>query len=251
MPPAATTSAGALQNLQGFEGSQQSANQLQTANNTALGVPAAQQQVSGLRGAINNTIQLLSQVAPSVMSRARNSLMTTAQGNSDIAAEQAPLNTTLTNQNTDYNQANSDLTNATNQANTLTTNNLTGQQNQLSYLQGIYTDLANSEQQATSNKLAQDQLNASIAASKTSASSGSSAPALAGGTSTSSSGGGGPTQATFSTDLQNAFNGFGARPSQYTEKVVIPELTSAYQGVYTPAEISSMVYNYRKSQYGS
>jgi hypothetical protein len=209
MPPAATTSAGALQNLQGFEGSQQSASQLQSANNTALGVPAAQQQVSGLRGAINNTTQLLSQVAPSVMNQARDSLMSTGQGNAVIAADQAPLNTSLASENTDYNQANSDLTNATNQANTLTTNDLTGQQNQLSYLQGIYSDLNNSEQQATANKLAQDQLNASIQASKESANATVTAAELAGGgNSGGTSSGGTTTTGNGYTGSQNSVGGY-------------------------------------------
>jgi hypothetical protein len=163
MPPAATTSAQALSNLQTAQAGQKSPDQLYQQESSALGIPGAQQQVSGLRGAINNTTSLLSQVAPSVMGRTANSLVTSAQANAQIANGQAPLNTQLNQEQQAYSGANADLTNLTNEAGTLTGNAVTGQQNQLSYLQGIYSDLASSEQQAKANALAQEQLAASKA----------------------------------------------------------------------------------------
>lgn len=169
MPPTATTSQQALQNLQSAQGSQKSPDQIATDNSTSLGIPAAQQQVTGLRGAINNTTQLLSQVAPSVMGRTSNSLVTSAQADRQIANEQSPLNDQLNKENSDYSGASTDLQNLVGQANTKTTNDIAGQNSQLSYLQGIYGDLSAAEQAATTNQLNRDQLNASVAAQKASA----------------------------------------------------------------------------------
>lgn len=152
MPPAATTSAQALSNLQSAASSQKTPDQVYQANSGALGIPQAQTQVSGLRGAINNTTNLLQQVAPSVMGRTQNSLVTSAQANAQIANGQAPLNTQLDSENQQYSGASSDLTNLLGQANTETSNDLTGQQNQLSYLQGIYGDLSAAEQQQFTNQ---------------------------------------------------------------------------------------------------
>lgn len=173
MPPA-TTSTQALGNLQSAQANQQTPDQLSTSTGNALGIPAAQQQVSGLRGAINNTTQLLSQVAPSVMGRTQNSLVTQAQANAQITNGQAPLNDQLNKEQTDYSGANSDLTNLTNQQNSMVGNDLTNQQNQLSYLQGIYSDLSASEQQKIANDQAQQQINKA-------SSSGSGTPTLVGG----------------------------------------------------------------------
>lgn len=158
MPPAATTSQQALQNLQSFQGSAKSPDQIASANDTSLGVPAAQQQVTGLRGAINNTTNLLSQVAPSVMGRTGNSLVTSAQADKQIGNEQAPLNDQLNKENTDYSGASSDLTNLENRSSALTGQDITGQQNQLSYLQGIYGDLSAAEQQKITNAQAEESL---------------------------------------------------------------------------------------------
>lgn len=157
MPPA-TTSQSALQNLQTAGASAKTPDQVYQDTSSSLGVPAAQQQVSGLRGAINNTTQLLSQVAPSVMGRTANSLVTSAQANRQISNEQAPLNDQLNKENTDYAGASSDLGNLMDQVNTRTGNTITGQQNQLSYLQGIYSDLSASEQQKIANDQAQQQI---------------------------------------------------------------------------------------------
>lgn len=179
MPPA-TSSQEALSNLQSFQAGAKSPDQIGSDNNSALGIPAAQQQVTGLRGAINNTTNLLSQVAPSVMGRTQNSLVTSAQADAQIANGQAPLNDQLNKENTDYAGASSDLNSLQNQSNTQTTNALTGQQNQLSYLQGIYSDLSAAEQQKVANDQAQQQLDISR---QSASNSGSSSPQLVGGNS--------------------------------------------------------------------
>lgn len=56
--------------------------------------------------------------------------------------------------------------------------------------------------------------------------------------------------ADLSADIGTLFNGFGARPSGYTESTIIPKLTTLYPDL-TPAAIKSQVYAYRKSTYGS
>lgn len=47
-------------------------------------------------------------------------------------------------------------------------------------------------------------------------------------------------------DLASAFNGFGSRPSFYTEKVIIPQLIQAYPE-FTQDEIKNAVYGYRQT----
>lgn len=172
MPPAAPAqnSAQALQNLQSYAGSTKSPEQDLQQQQQNLGVTAAQQTVTGLRGAIQNTTNLLSQVAPSVMGRTANSLVTSAQADQQINNEQAPLNTQLNTENQNYTNANSDYTNLQQQAEDLANADQTGQQNQESYLQNIYNNLytqeQNTAQQAEAKREfdAQQQLAASSAA---------------------------------------------------------------------------------------
>src|SRR5258708_9369943 len=108
MPPAATTSGQALQGMQNFAGSMLTPQAAADQANKQYGVDAAQGQVQGLRGAIQNTTDLLNKVAPSVMGRVGNSLVTDAQANRQITNEQAPLNTQLNTETTDYSNANTD-----------------------------------------------------------------------------------------------------------------------------------------------
>lgn len=254
----ATTSAQALTNLQTAQAGQQSPDQLQQSTGQALGIPAAQQQVSGLRGAINNTTSLLQQVAPSVMGRTQNSLVTSAQADAQIANGQAPLNTQLNTENTDYSNANSDLTNLTNEQGTEVGNDITNQQNQLSYLQGIYSDLSAAEQQKITNAQAEQTIANSAA--------GSASPALAGGTSTATTT---PSATTASapqafakgTTPQSAvaqlFKGYQVGTDQgYTEQAVIPALEQLL-ALNNPTESKDVIdsaaaniaYTYRKQNF--
>lgn len=53
-------------------------------------------------------------------------------------------------------------------------------------------------------------------------------------------------------DVAGMFNGFGARPTGYTEKVILPQLQNAYaQYGIKSGDIANYVYNYRKSKFGS
>lgn len=157
MPPA-TDSATALKNLQGYQSSMQTPDQAATAANQSLGVDAAQQQVSGLRGAIAKTTGLLQQVAPSVYGRTQNSLVTNAQATKQIANEQAPINTELNQQQQDYSGASQDYQTLLNEANQRATNTIQGQQGQMSYLQQIYGDLQAKEQGQRDEAFRQAQL---------------------------------------------------------------------------------------------
>lgn len=166
MPPAASTSAQAMSNLQNFQSGMQTPDQTRTQTEQSLGVPAAQAQVQGLRGAINNTTSLLQQVAPSVMGRTQNSLVTSAQANRQIGNEQAPIQADLTRDQTDYTGASSDLNNLISQANTQTSDAQAGQNSKLSYLEGIYNNLYTQEQDAAKEAEATRQFNEQLAASK-------------------------------------------------------------------------------------
>lgn len=159
----ATTSAQALQNLQSFQGSEKSPTDLLQSQEQSLGVPQAQQQVSGLRSAIQNTTNLLNQVAPSVYGNTQNSLVTDAQANQQIQNRQAPLNSQLNTEGTQYTNAESDANNAQSQADTLAQLEATGQSGQEAYLQQIYQNLYGQESDAANR--AEDLQKANISAS--------------------------------------------------------------------------------------
>jgi hypothetical protein len=141
-----------------------------------LGVQADQTQVTGLQGAIQNTTNILNQVAPSVMGRTANSLVTSAQADKQISNEQAPIQTNLTNDNNAYTAANTNYTNALGQAETMATADQTAQTNEQSYLQNIYNNLYTKEQNTDASNAAAAaaaeqarEFNASLAAQQASA----------------------------------------------------------------------------------
>lgn len=152
-----TNSSQALQQLQSAQQATQDPNTILQQQQQSLGVPGAQQTVTGLRGAIDNTTKLLSQVAPSVMGRTANSLVTNAQATRQIGNEQAPISQTLNAQTGKYNQATSDLTSLQQQAKDAANGIYTGQQNKLSYLDNLYKTLYGQEQDAS--RATQDQAN--------------------------------------------------------------------------------------------
>lgn len=139
----------------------QSPDQIMQGENQQLGVPQAQQQVSGLRQAITNTTNLLNQVAPSVYGRTANSLVTDAQATKQIGNEQAPISATLGKQNTDYTNASDDYKNLLGQATTLAQLKQTGQQSQLANLEDIYKTLLGKEQSDAQAAEQQREFNAS------------------------------------------------------------------------------------------
>ncbi len=164
MPPMAPAqnSQQAQQNLQGFTSHMQTPDQAAAAANNQFNVQGQQQQVQGLRTALQNTTSLLNNVAPSVMGRTANSLVTSAQATRQIAGEQAPIQQNLATDSQAYGNAQSDYQNALGQAESLANANLGYQDKQQSYLQGIYNDLYTKESQA--NALAEQKREADMAA---------------------------------------------------------------------------------------
>lgn len=144
MPPAANSTQ-ALQNVQGFQGSMQSPDQIVQGTEQSLGVPQASQAVSGLRQAITNTTNLLNNVAPSVYGRTQNSLVTSAQAGRQIQNEEAPISKTLADQTSKESQASSDLSTLLGRAGTLESLKASGQSEKLANLQQIYQDLYGQE----------------------------------------------------------------------------------------------------------
>lgn len=153
-----TTSQQALSQLESTEQSAQDPNAILQAQNQQYGVNSQQQTVQGLQGAINNTTKLLQQVAPSVMGRTGNSLVTAAQASKQVENEQAPISTNLSNQTDQYNQANSQLSTDEQQAQTAASGVYQGQQDKLSYLQNVYNNLYQGEQAAAAQSYQQQQL---------------------------------------------------------------------------------------------
>lgn len=162
----ATTSGQALQNLQSFNQTLQSPTQAFQKAGEQLGVPQAQQQVSGLRQAITNTTNLLSQVAPSVYGRTGNSMVTQAQATHQIGNESAPIQQNLGKLNTDYGNANSDYSNLRQEAEAIGQADLGQQQSQQSYLQQVYQNLYGQEQDVAKQAEAIREFNVQQAAAK-------------------------------------------------------------------------------------
>lgn len=168
----ATTSSQAMQNLQQFQSGMQTPEQELQKAQQSLGTTAAQQQVTGLRSAINNTTNLLNQVAPSVQGRTQNSLVTSAQATRQIGNEQAPIQGELQKDTSAYNDANQNYAQLEAQAENQANAGIQSQNSQLGYLQNIYNDLYGQEQQQQAQQLAQQQeaekvreFNASLGAS--------------------------------------------------------------------------------------
>lgn len=161
-----STSSQALANLQQFDQGQKSPSDLLSSAEQQYGTGAAQSQVQGLRGAIQNTTNLLNQVAPSVYGRTGNSLVTNAQATAQIGNAQAPINDQLNKEQTDYSNANQDYSDLEQKAQTLASANLGQQQNQQSYLQQVYQNLYGQEQNAAQQAEATREFNTSLAAQK-------------------------------------------------------------------------------------
>lgn len=167
MPP---NSQAALAQLQETQAQSQNPNDILSGQRQQLGVQGAQDTVTGLRGAINNTTKLLKSVAPSVMGRTANSLVTAAQAGKQIQNEQAPISQTLTDQGSQYTEANQDLSKLEDQAGTAAAGIYQGQQDKQSYLQNLYNSLYQREQTAAAAQQAEAdrqeqirQFNASLA----------------------------------------------------------------------------------------
>lgn len=240
MPPA-TTSQQAQQNLQQFGSSMKSPDMALQEAQAATGVNQAQQQVSGLRSAIQNSTNLLDRVAPSVMGRTQNSLVTSAQADRQIGNEQAPINAQLNKEQTDYANANQDYSTAEQRAEARANGVISGQQNQLSYLQSVYGNLKSAEDTAAqqaearrqfdaSQALSREQQSASLAASRASA------PKLVGG-----AGNAGPSRASGSMS-HNAAGGYaftnaGGQPVTMAQYLASNGVGSASQIASTAVQL--------------
>lgn len=145
LPP---NSQAALAQLQQEQSQAQNPNQILESQRQSLGVQGAQDTVTGLRGAINNTTRLLKQVAPGVMGRTQQSLVTQGQANRIIQNEEAPISERLSDQGRDYSFASEDLGRLEDRAGKAASGLYQGQQDKLSYLQNLYATLYGREQDA-------------------------------------------------------------------------------------------------------
>lgn len=149
------TSQDALTQLQQIQSQSQDPNTILSNQRQQLGVQGAQDTVTGLRGAINNTTKLLKQVAPSVMGRTGSSLVTNAQATKQISNEQAPINQTLTDQGTELGTDQQDLADLNSKAQEAATGIYQGQQDKLSYAQNLYNTLYQKEKDAQAQQQAE------------------------------------------------------------------------------------------------
>lgn len=145
----------ALAELQGFQKSYENPNDIIGKQRQQLGYQQAQDTVTGLRGAINNTTKLLKQVAPSVMGRTGSSLVTNAQATRQIANEQAPIAGQINDQSTLLGEESRNLAEINQRAQEAASGIYQGQQDKLSYAQNLYNTLYQREQEAEQARLAE------------------------------------------------------------------------------------------------
>lgn len=158
----------ALAQYQQAAQNQQSGDQIYNDTSTSLGVPQAQQQVSGLRSAITQTTNLLNNVAPSVYGRTQNSLVTNAQAGRQIQNESAPIQQTLSKQGDELSNDQSNLSGLLSQASTLAGLKQSSQNDKLTSLESIYKALYGQEQDKAAADEKARQFNASLTASSSS-----------------------------------------------------------------------------------
>lgn len=228
--------------------------------NNKLGVSGAQDTVTGLRTSIDNTTKLLEKVAPSVMGRTQNSLVTNAQATRQIANEQAPISKNLTTLGSQYNEAGQNLSNLQGQASQQAQLGYQSQQDKQSYLQNLYNTMYGKEQNAATaaRQLAQDaenkrqyeatqaenqrQFNVAQANSRAKDASSTSAQSKLDATSS------------LRQDILDNVKDIGTniqnKPPFWTEKVLIPRLIKEYPE-FSTQEIIDDVYRLRASYSGS
>lgn len=253
MPPV-TDSKGALGQLQQYSSSMQDPTAAYKSAAGQFGVDQAGQNVMGLRQAINNTTTLLNNVAPSVMGRTGQSLVTNAQATRQIGNEQAPIQSQLDQQNTAYQGASQDYNTAEGRAEALAGNTLSQQNNQRSYLQSLYDSLAGQEKDSASLAEQKRQFDASLADTQ-SARAGSGTGGIAGLGLSNASSTSTPATATpqdhLTADIKSLITpDYATRFNPgYTERE-IQRLQQAYPEI-APNEIANAVYQYRKQVAGN
>lgn len=151
----ATTSQQALQDLQKYQSSRKSAQDILSERETSLGTPTSQQRLVGLRGAISNTENLLKGVDPSVSGRTQGSLVTEAQKQRLISLEREPIAGQLSDQNRALGDETANYNTLSARALQDAQLSIADQESRQNSLQGIYSTLYQQEQDAAA-KAAQE-----------------------------------------------------------------------------------------------
>jgi len=255
-----TSSQQALSQLQANQATAKDPSTLLKEQNAALGVDAAGNTVKGLRTSIDNTTKLLEQVAPSVMGRTANSLVTNAQATRQIGNEQAPISANLTRLGTQYGNATTDYNQLASQAAQNANLAYTGQQSNQSYLQNLYDTMYAQEQGAAvaeRQKLldAEEIRQFNVEQSRLSDTGNTGNTGLDLSSIVSMLGGEiAPTAPkTTGEALSRIFNGYNPKTDiGFTEKVAIPELAKYLGGINQKnlTLAAGLIYKYRKSQFG-
>lgn len=138
----------ALAQLQAKQTTAQNPNDIIANQRQQLGVDAAHDTVTGLRGTISQLTQGLKKVAPSVMGRTGASLVTNAQAQRQISNEQAPISQNISEQGVNLGEADRNYNELNSKAQEAASGVYAGQQNEMSYLQNLYNTLYTREQDA-------------------------------------------------------------------------------------------------------
>lgn len=132
------TSAEILGQLQSFQSARRKPQDVLAEQENKLGVSGVRQRQAGLRGAIQNTENLLKQVDPSVTGRTSGSLVSEAQRTKMVANERAPIADQFSEQSRALEGETANLSDLSSSARTAAQLAISADDQQQNYLQSLY-----------------------------------------------------------------------------------------------------------------
>lgn len=142
------TSAEILGQLQSFQSARKKPQDVLAEQENRLGVSGVRERQAGLRGAIQNTENLLKQVDPSVTGRTSGSLVTEAQRTKMVSNERAPIADQFSEQSRALEGETANLADLSNSARTAASLALSADDQQQNYLQSLYQTTYGQEKDA-------------------------------------------------------------------------------------------------------
>lgn len=142
------TSAEILGQLQSFQSGRRKPQDVLAEQENKLGVSGVRQRQAGLRGAIQNTENLLKQVDPSVTGRTSGSLVSEAQRTKMVANERAPIADQFSEQSRALEGETANLADLSSSARTAAQLAISADDQQQNYLQSLYQTTYQQERDA-------------------------------------------------------------------------------------------------------
>lgn len=155
-----------LGQLQSFQATRRKPQDILAEQENKLGVSGVRQRQAGLRGAIQNTENLLGAVDPSVTGRTSNSLVTEAQRTKMVANERAPIAEQFTEQSRALEGESANLAELGRQASTAAQLAIGADDQQQNYLQSLYSSTYQQEKDERDRQEQVRQFNENLALQK-------------------------------------------------------------------------------------